>query len=224
MGNKLNTVKMSTDGSAHNAERTYHHGELRAALIAATDAILRERGIEGFSLREAARRAGVSPAAPAHHFGKASGLLTEVALLGYADLRSYLQRADPNGSPAARLRSLAREYVLFALDHPGRFRLMFRKDLIHRDDPRYREASHTALTCFADAAAAHAGTTREAMFARQAFGPVLAVWSTAHGIAHLALEDKFAALVHGPDPRRDFTDRLLPDLLLAQWPEGQSLP
>ena len=76
------------------------------------------------------RGAGVSPGAPAHHFGNASELLTEAAILGYQELKAYLDRADTDGPPPSQLRSLATAYVLFALDHPGRFRLMFRKDLI----------------------------------------------------------------------------------------------
>ncbi len=204
---------------AGSKERSYHHGELRAALIAATDDILRESGIEGYSLRDAARRAGVSPGAPAHHFGNASGLLTEVAILAYRDLKAYLDTAARSGTPAARLRSLATCYVRFALDHPGRFRLMFRKDLINRDDERYKAASRTALMSFSDAAAARAGGSSDEMTARGAFGPILAAWAAAHGIAQLALEDKMAALLDKADPRKDFMERLLPAILEAQWPD-----
>lgn len=200
--------------------RAYHHGELKSALIAAADAILRDNGVEGFSLRDAARRAGVSPGAPAHHFGNASGLLTELAILGYEDLHAYLAQAPATGTPSAHLRALAGCYVRFALDHPGRFRLMFRKDLINRDDARYKQSSQTALLAFADAAAAHAGTSRAAMAAHKAFAPVLAVWASAHGIAHLALEDKMAALLDPADPTGDFLTRLLPDILAAQWPDA----
>jgi len=81
----------------------YHHGDLRAALIGATEALLAERGIEGFTLREAARRAGVSAAAPMHHFGSAAGLLTEVATLGFEELTRYLRERERDGDdpPAA---------------------------------------------------------------------------------------------------------------------------
>src|SRR3974390_2682001 len=72
----------------------YHHGALRQSLIAATEAIILERGVDGFTLREAARRAGVSPAAPAHHFGDARGLLSEVATLGFKEFGEALRAAD----------------------------------------------------------------------------------------------------------------------------------
>src|SRR5215510_9357488 len=70
----------------------YHHGDLSRALVEAAEALITERGVEGFTLRECARRAGVSHAAPAHHFGDAGGLLTEVAMDGFARLAANMQR------------------------------------------------------------------------------------------------------------------------------------
>ncbi len=205
--------------ASESKTRAYHHGELRQALIAATDAILAESGVSGFSLRDAARRAGVSPGAPAHHFGNASGLLTEVAVLGYENLKTYLDRAGQHGSPSERLRALATQYVLFALDQPGRFGLMFRKDLINRADERYKQASQVALMSFADAAAARAGLSVSDLQAKKDFSSVLAAWATAHGIAHLALEEKMWGLLNPADPKSDFIERLLPGIVEAQWPE-----
>lgn len=132
-------------------------------------------------------------------FRQRLGSADQVALLGYQELKLYLEAADPAGSPAARLRALAARYVVFSLDHPERSRLMFRKELINRDDPRYKGVSNAAVLSFADAAAAHAGTTRATMFASGDFGLILAVWSAAHGIAHLALEDRMEALIQGDD-------------------------
>lgn len=206
--------------AAGGRARAYHHGELRQALIAAADAILSESGVAGFSLRDAARRAGVSPGAPAHHFGNASGLLTEVAVLGYADLKGYLDRARQDGTPSERLRALATQYVLFALEQRGRFGLMFRKDLINRADEGYRTASEVALMRFAGAAGARAGVSVAEMQARGDFSAVIAAWATAHGIAHLALEEKLQSLLDPADPQRDFVERLLPDIVRAQWPDA----
>ncbi len=78
------------------------HENLKAALIAAADAIIREKGIEAFSLREAARRATVSPGAPSHHFNGLKGLLTEVVRLGYGELAQYLEEGAGSGEPDAR--------------------------------------------------------------------------------------------------------------------------
>lgn len=193
----------------------YHHGNLRSALIDAADAIIRDRGIEGFSLREAARRAGVSIGAPAHHFGSATGLLTEVALLGYDSLGEALNTVTPTQDAAADLRQLAIAYVSFALAHPGRFRLMFRPDLVNRDDPRYAQASTRALSGFAAAIARHGGATKDAM------ANVFVVWSSFHGMANLVLDGKAKYLFSGATPETFVAD-ILPGLLAEHWPFGMS--
>ncbi|MCU0649256.1 MAG: TetR/AcrR family transcriptional regulator [Gemmatimonadaceae bacterium] len=166
--------------------RAYHHGDLRTALIAAADAIVREQGLEGFSLREAARRAGVSPGAPAHHFGSVKGLLTEVALLGYDELARYLAPPleDTTESAEGTVRRMAHGYVRFALDHPGHFRLMFRSDAVDRDDPRYGDVSARALNGLAAAACAFDKASG------QTEGRIFGTWAAIHGMAHLILEGK----------------------------------
>lgn len=193
----------------------YHHGNLKSALIAAADAIILEKGIEGFSLRESARRAGVSIGAPAHHFGSAKGLLTEVALLGYASLGDYLNAVTESDDPARDLRELARAYVAFALAHPGRFRLMFRPDLVDREDPRYTAESTQALSGFAQAIGRRAGAGDDRM------ADLFSVWSSIHGMANLILDGKARYLFDGADPQR-FSDEILPRLLERVWPYGKS--
>ena len=171
-------------------------------------------------MREAARRAGVSPGAPAHHFGSITGLLTEVALLGYEELGRCLLAANITGAAGAQLRNLAAAYARFALAHPGRFRLMFRKDLVDRQDPRYQAQSRSALKGFADAALRYRGIASDAQQTADAAAVAVCVaaWSTAHGLAHLALEGKLDFALDGASVD-DFEQRLLPALLLAQWPD-----
>lgn len=193
----------------------YHHGNLKAALIEAADAILREKGVEGFSLREAARRAGVSIGAPAHHFGSAVGLLTEVALLGYESLGEALNAVTPGGDPATDLRDLALAYVRFALEHPGRFRLMFRADLVNRDDSRYVEESTRALSGFAAAIARRPGASADVM------AEVFVVWSSIHGMANLVLDGKAKYLFNGVSPNV-FAEEILPQILGDVWPFGSA--
>jgi AcrR family transcriptional regulator len=195
------------------AKPGYHHGNLKAALIEAADAILREKGIEGFSLREAARRAGVSIGAPAHHFGSATGLLTEVALLGYDSLGMALNAVTPTDDPAQDLRDLALAYVRFALAHPGRFRLMFRPDLVNRDDPRYGEASTRALSGFAGAITRAKGAGPDPM------AEIFLVWSQVHGMANLILDGKAKYLFGGATPEH-FAEALLPGVLAGAWRFG----
>ncbi len=187
----------------------YHHGNLKAALIEAADAILREAGVEGFSLREAARRAGVSIGAPAHHFGSAIGLLTEVALLGYESLGEALN-LPPTEDAAADLRALALAYVGFALAHPGRFRLMFRPDLVNRADPRYAQISRAALSGFAAAMTRRGGGMDD----------LFVIWSSIHGMANLVLDGKAQYLFDGASPE-DFVENHLPRVLQGAWPFGE---
>src|SRR6195256_5650444 len=98
---------------------TYHHGDLKAALLAKAAALVAERGADGVSLRELARNAGVSHAAPAHHFTDRRGLFTALAAEGFSLLAEALLRARGDFANAA----LA--YVRFAIDHPGHYAVMF---------------------------------------------------------------------------------------------------
>jgi hypothetical protein len=79
----------------------------------------------------------MSPGAPAHHFGSAKGLPTEVALLAFERRGRYLEEVGNSGDVVANVRALSLAFVTFTLDHPGHFRLMFRNDLVNRDDPRF---------------------------------------------------------------------------------------
>src|SRR3569832_1943628 len=100
-------------------KRAYHHGDLKDQLVAAAEAIILERGVDGFTLREAARRAGVSPAAPAHHNKDTKKQLAEVALRGFAEFGEALDAADRSGGADSNKRLLAQgvAYVNFALRH-----------------------------------------------------------------------------------------------------------
>jgi AcrR family transcriptional regulator len=198
----------------------YHHRGLRVALINAADAILRERGVEGFTLREAARRAGVSAAAPGHHFGNSAGLLTEVAILGFEELTRFLQQASTIEPAAARLRTQGIAYVGFALAHPGRFHLMFRHDLLLADDDRLKARGEAALGELEQTIRALRALPRDRPIDPASRAVLLGVWSTVHGFAHLALDGKFNRL--GPDTEpSDLLTTTLPDVLLALWPDAE---
>ncbi len=200
------------------APAPYHHGGLRAALIEATEVLLAERGIEGFTLREVARRAGVSPAAPLHHFGSAAGLLTEVSILGFEELTRSLRAGTATGGndPARRLRGQGMGYVRFALAYPGRFQLMFRKDRLTQDE-RLKEAGDAAFVELELAVRDYTGWGREKPLNRATQATVLAAWSTVHGFAHLALDEKFGDQA-GTEGTKDFVDSMLPEILRQLWP------
>jgi AcrR family transcriptional regulator len=195
-------------------ETGYHHGELQEALIAASEAILAEHGADGFTLREAARRAGVSPAAPSHHFGNAQGLLTEVAIRGYEALAAaLLQAASGKRDAREKLHAQGMAYVEFALTHPGRFQMMFANKRLVADDERLRRAIKAAGHEFEHVVEELAGGTP-----KQTRTAAAAAWSTVHGFAKLALEGKFGA---GNDEagRREVM-RMLVQVLNYLWPRG----
>jgi len=119
-------------------DSTYHHGDLPSALRAATAELIAECGPTGFSLREVARRAGVSHAAPAHHFGDSKGLLTSVATEGFIQLNDAFEAAiDGLDDPIDRLTACGKAYVSTAVNYPGHFGVMCSDELINNDDPDF---------------------------------------------------------------------------------------
>jgi AcrR family transcriptional regulator len=196
---------------------TYHHGDLRAALIQAADEIIAEGGIEAFSLRAAAQRAGVSPAAPAHHFGSAKGLLTEVALLAFERVGRYIEEAGHSDDVVADMRALSLAFVTFAVDHPGHFRLMFRNDLVNRSDPRYPEMSIKPGMRLALAVAAYHGKSEMDLNRFEDAADTFCALSTLHGLAHLILAEKTAPFFENASSR-DFLEKELPRVLARMYP------
>jgi AcrR family transcriptional regulator len=169
-------------------ERTYHHGDLPAALMGAVDQIVRDQGAAGVSLREVARRAGVSHAAPAHHFGDKAGLLSAYAAEGFALLREQLvdasRSAEADDGP--NLFAIGLAYVRFALEEPGRFTVMFRPEAVHADQPLYRESCDAAFAVLDDA-------VRRLRTDLEPDDPELlaaatGAWSIVHGFATLWLD------------------------------------
>ena len=113
----------------------YHHGDLPNALRRAAVEVIDERGVAGFSLREVARRAGVSHTAPAHHFGDVRGLLTSVAAEGFDTLhRATAAAAAHHTEPIEQLRAIGEAYVSLARSNPGHCAVMFRTDLVDTED------------------------------------------------------------------------------------------
>ena len=181
------------------AHPAYHHGDLRQAMLAAADQLIDERGLENFTLRECARRAGVSHGAPAHHFGDVRGLLTELARQGFEQLQTAMDAHEAAAEPDVYAQFIAngQAYVSFALAHRGRFQLMFRRDRVACDDPRLQQAGRATYGRLqqhmaAVTAAAGAGTTLQDEKA-------LLAWVVVHGLSTLTLE---SGLFAGTDEAR----------------------
>lgn len=176
---------MSTPGTGGDG---YHHGDLRRTIMRAAVAAIAESGPAGWSLRELARRAGVSHAAPAHHFGDKAGLLTAVAAEGYALFADALEAAGDD------LHAVGLAYVRFAVEHRAHFEVMFSPGLYRADDPGLSAAR-------ARAGAVLAAGVRQASPGGPDGGRTgrLAAWSIVHGFAHLWLSGALPADL-GDDP------------------------
>lgn len=201
---------------------TYHHGALREALITAADELLAERGVEGFSLREVARRSGVSPAAPAHHFGDAAGLLHAVTVQAFDGLTTALLAGDARGGddPVACLREQGLGYVGFAFKHPGRFDLMFSSGVVRRDEALINSAQ-AAYGVLQQGIRRLRGLAPGAPLAPADELALVATWSVVHGFAHLALAGQFDPRGQPPSPTIPAARRTLLTQVLAPMLEEQ---
>jgi AcrR family transcriptional regulator len=164
---------------------TYHHGDLRAALVRAAIELLEESGETALSLRAVARRAGVSPAAPYRHYADREALLSAIAAVGYRDLAERLAAAHPSPSTPEQLASVAIAYVQFALERPTLFRIMF-GDPCDRDNEE-RLAATTAVTAYVRSIAQRTFPQADAE------ALATAIWALVHGLAFLHLDGKLDA-------------------------------
>jgi AcrR family transcriptional regulator len=166
--------------------RGYHHGNLKEALLEAALALIRAKGPGGFTFAEAARSAGVSPAAPYRHFRDRDALLVEVARRGYELFERALAEAWNSGRPEPRLalQALGKAYLAFARSEPAYYAAMFESGLPVSSDPELNAAAGRAFGVLRDAVEAVVATLPE-----KSRPPVtmmaLHIWSQAHGIASL---------------------------------------
>lgn len=181
----------------------YHHGDLRKALLAATDALLTQAGLEGFTLREVARRAGVSHGAPAHHFGDVRGLLSAYAAEGFGQLAQAMaqRRAMAPPLPLDQLVATGLAYVEYAIAHRARFQLMFRSDRLDPECAPLDESGGHAYGHLVDCIARLDPGTDPDAEARRRQKTALA-WSIVHGYATLMLENEDFACHAGGEPAR----------------------
>jgi AcrR family transcriptional regulator len=168
------------------ARRGYHHGNLREALIDAALALITEKGPGGFTFAEAARAAGVSPAAPYRHFRDREALIADVAKRGFEAFATSLGKAWDEGrpTPEAAFDRVGRAYLDFARREPAYFSAMFESGLALSDYPEARAEGDKAFAvlraaCEGLLAAVPAGKRPPAMMM------ALHIWSLAHGIAVL---------------------------------------
>jgi AcrR family transcriptional regulator len=186
------TAPTTTD--PYSAAKPYHHGDLRRALLNAADVVLERCGPEALSLRAVAREAGVSPAAPYHHFKDKDDLVLAVAREGFARLRAALDKAriEAEAGPApAKTSGLGLAYIAFAQAHPALYRVMY--DCARREDAFPDDASD-----------GESGFLLVKQSMKEMGGPELsetdvllaaiAGWCTVHGLAEMSGFAQFRAL------------------------------
>jgi AcrR family transcriptional regulator len=190
----VNMARMRTPAARRKG--AYHHGDLRNALLAAALRLVGTHGVEGFSLREAARAVGVSPAAAYRHFEDRSALLKALAHEGLAQLALEMEEAVATapgtpGSPeraAAELTRIGAAYVEFAVAHPARFRVMFGPwcDLADELAPELLPHGRDPLQLLVDTLDGMVRAGAITAEARQ--GAEISAWAAVHGVASLLVE------------------------------------
>ncbi|MFO1085895.1 MAG: TetR/AcrR family transcriptional regulator [Reyranellaceae bacterium] len=168
--------------------KPYHHGELREALVMAGRKLMEEKGLRGFTLRECARRAAVSHAAPAHHFASIDALLAEIATRGYQELAAAMtaEARRSNGTPAGRLVGQGVGYMAFAAANSALFQLMFSLEADQFEAPALAESAKAAHQLHREAIEAIIpGASADVKERMADFA-----WASVHGFITLVLEGR----------------------------------
>ena len=191
----------------------YHHGDLKTALLRAAEAELAENGIESFSLRAVAKRAGVSHGAPAHHFKDAKGLLTALAASGFRRLVEAQEVRQARADSDVRAQQIAAGlgYIDFALENPALFRLMFSSEKPDRSVAELGEASIAAYEKLMSGVRSVVGENPPDD--PGAMKLIMASWATAHGLADLVVSGRAERPLNFSALSQEERDTLLSDLM-----------
>lgn len=200
----------------------YHHGDLHEALLLAAKRVADRDGLEGLTLRAVAREAGVSHAAPAHHFGDITGLLSELAAIGFRKFREAMSEAaaKAHAGGISEGEARAKAYVGFAHENPCMFKLMFRAEKLDYQRPMLHEASVQAFANLAKAVGAkrHEEVLPDHLTLAQA-ADIARLWSMVHGFAMLYLDGRLHNIMAGL-PAGTTEETLLAAMLRSDHPAG----
>jgi AcrR family transcriptional regulator len=182
--------------SRSSGESPYHHGDLHDALLKAAERVLERDGLPGLTLRAVAREAGVSHAAPTHHFGDLTGLVSELAAIGYRKFSAAMMAANASGTLQEKGLASAKAYVAFGQAHPGMYGLMFRTERLDMSRPSLHDAAGAAFAGLARGVGAsrHEHIEADAMSLEQG-GAVARAWSMVHGFTMLLLDDRMSDIL-----------------------------
>ncbi|HKS20949.1 MAG TPA: WHG domain-containing protein [Bradyrhizobium sp.] len=171
----------------------YHHGALRDALLKAAERVLERDGLGGLTLRAVAREAGVSHAAPTHHFGDLTGLVSELAAIGFRQFNVAMGEAGASGTPLEKGMARAKAYIAYAQAHPGMYGLMFRTERLDMSRPSLHEAASASFAGLAGSIgeSRHERIAEEALSLDQA-AAIVRAWSLVHGFTMLLLDGRLS--------------------------------
>ena len=191
-------------------DSSYHHGDLRAALIKAATAEIERGGYENLSLRELADSVGVSRGAPYRHFADRRALLAAVAAAGFERLTASYRKAMGSGkTPQDRLVAAGRGYLRFAAERPQMFRLMFVSDLLGGGtvppDAALAEAAGESYFVFERLVAATLDNPDD----RTVKAAAIKIMSTGFGFALLRMNNRFKPFMYGPLTQTELVDAVL---------------
>jgi AcrR family transcriptional regulator len=185
--------KPGAPGKAKASEATpYHHGDLHDALLKAAETVLERDGVGGLTLRAVAREAGVSHAAPTHHFGDLTGLLSELAAIGFRQFNIAMEAAGAiDAPPLLKAMARAKAYVAYAQAHPGMYGLMFRTERLDMTRPSLHEAASASFAGLVGAV----GVSRQQQVSDEALSleqaaAIARAWSLVHGFTTLLLDGR----------------------------------
>jgi len=185
---------VSNPSAKTEAASRYHHGNLKETLLEAAEAELSSHGIEQLSLRAIAKRAGVSHAAPAHHFGDVNGMLTALAARGFERFIAAQQARQKVAAPdpSSQLTAAGLGYIDFALANPALFRLMFSSRRPDFENPSLYGPSKLAFDMLVEGVSATRGKMPPSE--NELIANVASVWSMVHGLADLLTSERLKSL------------------------------
>jgi AcrR family transcriptional regulator len=184
----------------------YHHGDLPAALLAAVRDAITEHGVSGVSLRDVARRAGVSHSAPAHHFGSKAGLLMAFAAEGFRLLAQVMRaemasQGDTGADAVAQVAATGQAYVRFAVSHRAHFEVMFGEDALIPGDPELAEARKEVYDLLTRSIERAGQAGRLAPGHSPEF-VAIAAWALVHGLSDLVISGRIPDRTGRDDPQQ----------------------
>jgi len=197
-----------------SADTPYHHGDLHEALLKAAVQVLERDGLPGLTLRAVAREAGVSHAAPTHHFGDLTGLLSELAAIGFRQFGAAMAAAGASAAtPPERGIASAKAYVAYAQAHPGMYGLMFRNERLDYSRPSLHEASEASFAGLARGVGAsrQEPISKESLSLDQA-AAIASAWSLVHGFTMLLLDGRLSRILNR-SPKGTSAELLLATML-----------